>query len=252
MQLNQNNYFSAEAGSKYMSVSQYKQFRKCEAMAYAELMGEYSRPKTSALLAGGYVDAHFSGFGDKFRNDNPEMFKKDGSLKAEFIRIQNCIDRLEREEWIMEMFSKSEKQRVITGGIAGVPFKAMCDFINDKGIIDLKCMKDFEDIYNSDTEMYEEWWKHWGYDIQGAVYLSLFGGNRSFGLVAVSKESSPDIKAINFGRIEDAVLYNAMVEVEYFAPRYQKIKEGKIKPVGCGKCDYCKSIRKIDKWENIA
>ena len=44
------NYFSYENNIEYMSTSQIKAFRKCQAGAMAELKGEYVREKTSALL----------------------------------------------------------------------------------------------------------------------------------------------------------------------------------------------------------
>lgn len=37
LQLNDENYYSQEADMQYMSVSQYKAFRKCEAAALAKL-----------------------------------------------------------------------------------------------------------------------------------------------------------------------------------------------------------------------
>ena len=40
MNLNQANYYSKEADMEYMSASQFKAFRKCEAAAVAELRAE--------------------------------------------------------------------------------------------------------------------------------------------------------------------------------------------------------------------
>ena len=57
MILTNDNYYSSEANRRYMSVSQYKQFCKCEAAAMAQIMGEWEFPKTTALLVGSYVDA---------------------------------------------------------------------------------------------------------------------------------------------------------------------------------------------------
>ncbi|MFA5307187.1 MAG: PD-(D/E)XK nuclease-like domain-containing protein, partial [Candidatus Babeliales bacterium] len=53
------NYFSQDANSYYMSASQVKSFLACEAMALAEIKGEYAREKTTSLLVGSYVDAHY-------------------------------------------------------------------------------------------------------------------------------------------------------------------------------------------------
>ena len=74
MKLTNDNYFSKEANLEYMSVSQFKAFEKCEAAAFAEIKGEWKRPKTTSLLVGSYVDAYFEGTIDKFQKENPEIF----------------------------------------------------------------------------------------------------------------------------------------------------------------------------------
>ena len=55
LKLTDDNYYSAEANWDYMSASQFKSFRKCEAAAMAELRGEWGRKESSALLVGSYV-----------------------------------------------------------------------------------------------------------------------------------------------------------------------------------------------------
>lgn len=52
MQLNSDNYFSREMSEKYMSVSQFKAFENCPAMAMAEINGMFEREKTTALMVG--------------------------------------------------------------------------------------------------------------------------------------------------------------------------------------------------------
>ena len=48
--LNEANYYSQEMNKQYFSVSQYKDFCKCEAMAMAKINGTYEQPKSKALL----------------------------------------------------------------------------------------------------------------------------------------------------------------------------------------------------------
>ena len=55
------NYYSPEMNWRYMSASQFKAFKRCEAAAMAELRGELERKETTALLVGSYVDSYFSG-----------------------------------------------------------------------------------------------------------------------------------------------------------------------------------------------
>ena len=45
--------------------------------------------------------------------------------------------------------------------------------------------------------------------------------------------------------IHAAVLEAKLAEVEDNAPRYQAIKEGRIQPTRCERCDYCKATKKL-------
>ena len=60
MKLNKQNYYSNEADWQYLSVSQFKDFDRCEAAALAKLKGEYvSIGDNTALLVGNYVHSYF-------------------------------------------------------------------------------------------------------------------------------------------------------------------------------------------------
>ena len=140
------NYFSNENQLKYMGVSQFKSFEKCHASAYAEVMGKYEREKTTSLLVGSYVDAHFEGSLDIFKAKNPSLFKRDGGLKADYVKAEEIINRVERDPLFMEYMS-GEKQVIMTGEIEGVPVKIKIDSYHPgKMIVDLKIMKDFEPV----------------------------------------------------------------------------------------------------------
>ena len=84
--ITQTDYYSHENSMKYMGASQFKDFLKCEDVAVAKLKEEYVPEKTTALLVGSYVDAHFEGTLDMFKSENPELFKRKGKLKAEYIQ----------------------------------------------------------------------------------------------------------------------------------------------------------------------
>ena len=61
--LTEDNYYSAEADKRFMSVHQYLDFcshmgvQGCEARAMAKLNGEYKEETTDAMLVGSYVDS---------------------------------------------------------------------------------------------------------------------------------------------------------------------------------------------------
>lgn len=53
--LDKDDYFKQETELEYMSASQFKDFRKCEAMAMAKINGTYKRHKTISMLIGSYI-----------------------------------------------------------------------------------------------------------------------------------------------------------------------------------------------------
>ena len=85
MTLTPENYFSPEAQAEYMSSSQFKAFDRCEAAALAEVRGDYTPVRSSAVMLGSYIDAHFSGDMERFRQENPDIFRRDGMLKSEYV-----------------------------------------------------------------------------------------------------------------------------------------------------------------------
>ena len=61
MKLSDDTYYEQEANQAFFSVSQYKDFCKCEAMALAKIHGEYEQPTTKAMLIGILCDRWFEG-----------------------------------------------------------------------------------------------------------------------------------------------------------------------------------------------
>lgn len=163
MKLTNENYFSPEANRQYVSVSQFKTFCDCEARAMAELNGKYERKSTTALLVGSYVDAHFEGTLDLFRAKNPEIFKRDGNLKADYVQAEEIISRIEQDKLFMEYMS-GKKQLIFTAELFGTPWKIKVDSQHEDKIVDLKCMRSLERI------MGKSFVEHWQYDVQMAVY----------------------------------------------------------------------------------
>ncbi len=148
MLLTNESYFSQEADREYLSVSQYKNFMgtlgkpACEAEAMALLNDEWEREKTTALMVGSYVDAHFEGSLDLFRAQNPDIFTKQGSLKAEYKKAEDIINRIERDELFMKYMS-GEKQVIMTAEMFGTKWKIKIDsYIEGKAIVDLKVMRE--------------------------------------------------------------------------------------------------------------
>lgn len=241
--LTNENYFSSENSKKYMSVSQFKAFDKCPASALAEVSGVYEREKTAALLVGSYVDAHFEGTLNVFKAKNPELFKRDGTLKSEYINAGKMINRVEQDALFMEYMS-GQSQVIMTGEIEGVPVKIKIDSYHPgRMIVDLKCMKDFAPIYKPGQGRLS-WVEAWEYDLQGAVYQEIVRQNTGeklpFYLAAVTKEKEPDIAIIEVGQeYLDFQLERFRRQVQYF----DAVKQGAVEPERCEKCDYCKATK---------
>jgi len=264
LKLTDDNYYSPEANWEYMSASQFKSFRKCEAAAMAELRGEWGRKETTALLVGSYVDAYFSNELEQFKAQHPELYKRDGTLKADFQNAHTIAERLNRDE-LARMLLSGRHQVIKTGKIAGVWYKTKADSLltprqveaickrfpqirelvpfGGAIIVDLKCMKDFNPIWDEDTHEKVSFVIFWGYDIQGAIYQKVDNRMAPFVIVGVTKEAEPDITAIH---IPDEDLSFALADVEALSPRYAAIKRGEIAPVGCGKCAYCRSVKRLE------
>lgn len=241
--LNNENYFSLENQIEYMGVSQFKAFEKCPAAAYAEIKGKYAREKTTALLVGSYVDAHFEGTLDIFKAQNPSLFKRDGGLKSDYVKAEEIIQRVERDELFMEYMS-GEKQVIMTGEIEGVPIKIKIDSYHpDKMIVDLKIMRDFEPVYKPEQGRLS-WVEAWEYDLQGAIYQEIVRQNTGkqlpFFLAAATKEKEPDIAIIEIPQeILDFELDRFKKKVQFF----DAVKKGVFPPERCEHCDYCKSTK---------
>lgn len=242
MKLTQRNYHGRKANKEFMSVSQFKSFSKCPASALAELKGKYKREKGTALLVGSYVDAWAEGTLDKFKRQNPELFKKDGGLKAEYIQADKIIERIQRDKLFMQYLS-GEKQVIMTGTICGVPVKIKIDSLLPDKIVDLKIMADFKD-QRDEERGWLPWFDYWRYDLQGAVYQEIVyqntGKKLPFYLAAATKEKHTDIDIVH---LDDDMLIYALDDVKRYIETFDAIKKGIIKPERCGKCEYCRNTK---------
>ena len=240
MELNEKNYYQQ---SGYMSASQFKAFLNCEAAALAEAELDYYREPSSALIQGQYVDAYFTGNVEEFRAGHPELFKKDGELKATYSVCEDAISRLESDETAME-YLQGEKQVIVTGEIEGVPCKGKLDVLGPNRIVDLKCMRDFEPRYKGGEKL--DFIRYWGYDIQAYFYTELvrqqYGVHLPFYILAVTKEASPDLMLVE---IPDWLINSAGEVVSHYIQQFDAIKKHEIEPKRCGKCAYCKETKKL-------
>lgn len=235
MILTNDNYYSNIANREYISVSQYKQFCKCEAAAMAQIRGEWEQPKTTALLVGSYIDSYFEGTLESFKWATPEIFTQAGRLKAEFKQADEIIAFLERDPLFME-YMGGRKQVICTGELFGAQWKIKIDSLLPDKIVDLKVMRSMERI------MGKSFVEHWGYDLQMAIYSIIEGHGLSTYLAVATKQSPPDKEIIEIPqwRREDL-----LEEVKQRVPRILSLKRGEESPVRCGVCEYCRATKKL-------
>lgn len=226
-----------------MSVSQYKTFMDCEARAMAELKGLWEQKKTTALLVGSYVDAHFENSLDLFKAQNPEIFTLKGELRADYKQAELIIQRIEQDSLFME-FMLGKKQVIFTAELFGCEWKTKIDSYLEDKIVDLKCMRSLDRIMGKSLV------EHWGYDIQGAIYTEVEARVNKrketlpFYLAIATKEPVTNLELVH---IPDYQLSDRLLEVGKNMPRILAVKRGETEPERCGVCDYCKSTKVLKK-----
>lgn len=229
------NYYSKEANAEYVSVSQFKSFRNCEAATMAEMRGEWVKPKTTALLVGSYVDAWFEGTLEEFKRQNPEMFSKNGSLKKPYKIAEKVIERVQKDPTFMRYMS-GKKQIIKTAELFGAKWKIKMDSYHSDKIVDLKVMRSMERI------MGKSFVEHWGYDLQMAIYAAVEGNDLCTYLAVATKQDPIDIDIVSIPKWRREDL---LEEVKRDMPRIIAVKSGAIPAQRCGVCDYCRSTKVI-------
>lgn len=254
MQLTDGNYYSQEANKEYMSVSQYKDFAgtygklPCEFSAMEKLEERWKEAESTALMVGSYVDSYFEGTLDQFKTEHKSLFKRDGGLKAEYVKADEIIARIERDQYFMK-FMSGQKQVIMTGELFGAKWKIKIDsYISDVAIVDLKVMASITELKWVRDIGYLDFVRYWGYDIQGAIYQEIVRQNTGkklpFYIAGATKEKEPDIRIIH---VTDNYLQEALNMVENNMPRILCVKNKEVEPDRCELCDCCRHSRILTK-----
>lgn len=239
MNLTTENYYSTESNKAYLSVSQFKDFLECEAMALAKINSEWEFKRNTAMMVGSYVDAYFEGTINLFKAQNPELFKIAGGLKADYVKADQIIKRIENDSVFME-YLQGEKQTIMKADLFGDSWKIKMDAYHPERIVDLKVMRSMEPV------MGKSFIEHWNYDVQLSIYSEIerIAVNRKnrlpVYLAVATKEEYTDIEVIN---IPDWRLCECLDWVEKQMPHILEVKSGIVQPERCGVCDYCKATK---------
>lgn len=251
MEINQNNYYSLEMNSIYMSSTQLKMLvgslgrPACEEHALKVIKGEIIEEPSQSMLIGSYVDAYFSDTFQEFVFAHQEnIFTKQGTKYAPYKKADAMIQRIEKDKLFME-FMSGEHQKIFTAEMFGANWKCKLDsYHKGKCIVDLKCVEDiYKQFYVKDLG-YLNFIEYWSYTTQLAIYQKIVELNTGEKLpcyiCAVDKTEHPAIEII---QLPNEKLAQELSLIEYDVKHALALKNGEIEPTRCEKCSYCKDTR---------
>ena len=251
--LTNENYYDPEIRSQYMNVHTYLDYvgslgrQGCEARAEAIRKGEWKEDnKTTALMVGSYVDSFFEGSLDRFKEENPDLFTKQGELKAPFKQAEKMIARCLEDDYFLATMS-GEKQKIFTADMFGCTWCCKLDsYIPDTAIVDLKTTTDLHRSWRVPDAGYVSVVEYWGYTTQLAVYQEIVRINTGKKLPCylsfVTKEDSPEICVVN---VDQQTLDHALESVRMNMPQVLAVRNGEMQPLRCEQCDFCKATKKL-------
>ena len=209
---------------------------------------------TDNMLIGSYVDSYYEGTLEEFKNNNPQLFKKDGSLLAKFEVCNELIAKADSDE-LFKFYMSGEKQKIYIGTYAGIDWKIKVDNLVIKdgkvvGLVDLKTCKDIHAKVNDITFI-----EMWGYDYQLALYQEILKQNIGeyvpCYIAAVSKDEGHETAVIY---VDDERLEECREAIKSNIDKFKEIITGSRKAERCGVCSYCKATRintKVINYRNL-
>lgn len=272
--LTRDNYYTPEADMAFMSCSQYQGWLECEAAQLAKLQSRYVPEPSEAFIVGNYVHTYLEGkeaheaFLKEHFNDiyKTKVDKKTGEITvtgkyAPYEKADNMIKAFERSPIIKNYIDcPGENEKIMHGEIFGMPWRIRIDkFIDSRNtIIDYKTCADFNKTeFNPITGQRESFIETYGYVMRAAVYTEIYKQfmkkdvDPYFLLLCVTKQDVPDIDIFMLNHKERYEF--ELEQMKTHVARIKKLKEGSVKPVRCGKCEYCRATKVIKRirpyWE---
>lgn len=271
MEVTNKNYFDTDINLKYLDCSTYKNFigtpgiKACECRALAIARGKYKKPKTEALLVGGFVDAYFdnslaeyiiANMDDLYTKASVKQFKLgkgDLELLAPFKQAEVMIKRAKKEPLFME-YIEGETQKVLTAEINKVPIRVKLDSYNGKRITDLKTASSIsQTFYASDLNQRLNFIEYFGYVEQAYFYQTAveqnFGKHLPYYLAVITKEKEGNVAHPRVAVIEipDGVIQQKGVEIKQNIQKVWSLLQGKVLPIPCGTCEWCADYLPVDR-----
>ena len=173
--LTEENYHSRAARKRWLSSSDVKAAKRCEAAWLADYQGKIKHDESKPAFAFGHLfEAALTLPGPRYQKylaAHPELCSSrgptKGQLRAEFAAAPELAHAVRRSPYLWGIVRRSKKQVILTGELNGMPVRCMMDLVDrDGSIYDLKAMRSFLPIYDTTREEYLDWWAYWGYPIQ--------------------------------------------------------------------------------------
>lgn len=252
----------------YMSNSRFKEYIACPLRQQAIDLGFWKGKKsTDALLLGNYVHSYFESeeAHARFLEENSSEListrgTTKGQLKTSFRIADTMIKSLEKDELFNAIYHGSEddvvvKEAILTGVLAGIPFKAKVDSLNiSKGyFVDLKTMESIrKETYSPTLKTYTKQAIYniveYSYHMQMYVYKQLlekqYGYEFTPYIVAVSKEGVPDKEIL---AMTEDILEVGREQFEAHSEIIRDVFLNYATPKGCGHCDFCLTHKKLER-----
>lgn len=266
MILDRDNYYTPEADMEYMSCSQYQAFCECEAREMAILQGRWEPEEKEAFLVGNYFHTYFEGeeAHQQFCVENADkIYKKQTKAQAAAGVFEKYAPYSMADKMIATAINDpvissflgmdGENEKILTGKIFGVPWRIRMDkYCRDSRlIVDYKTVANiWESKWNDDLRMRASFIDTYGYMFRAAVYSEIekqaAGSDKDpqFIIIAISKQDYPD---------KEVLLLNHKQRYEYELekvrdklPMIMAVKEGRVRPTRCGRCDYCRATKTLE------
>lgn len=260
--LSAENYYSDTANLLFLSNSLFKAVYGCPADPYPceskALLGP--REETEALIIGGYVDAAFESdqaLKDYIEANKEKLMLKSGKGFYQFVKDADKAIARAKIDPVFMSYLDGQHQAVMTGEIAGQPFKIkMDDYKPGERITDLKYIKSAGETYCEPLRKRVTFIEAYGYAIQGAIYQEIEAQTSHqrlpFYIAYITKEDPADIGVV---QVPQELLDEALefVKLSLAARPMADVRKA---PKSCNRrsCTWCRSQKSLPgamTWEDF-
>ena len=249
----------------HLSYSQLSLFMECQGRWHAQYVDEtWKLRPTKAMLVGSYTDTLVYGGAGAFEKSNEETIwgtagryyqrgpKKDTEKPklAEFAKADEMYRALYKQHYAYVMATGGQNQHRVEGNIHGRNFVGIIDNLHESWIVDLKiCASITVKQWYEGPILYGKHYFYERYRLQFAIYRALTGGNLACYIVAVSKESPPDVDVLQI-KDTDSLDFE-LARIEPWLDELDAVRTGDKEPKRCGKCEWCRRTKQVELPRSI-